>query len=262
MNPSPPANVTILVVEEDESLRETFAEVLAEGGYRATFVSSLKEAYASVDTQTYALVLADLFAGRSPYEFSDAHRLRRYVSPTPIGLLTTQPITSDDAQRAGFAFGLSLPFDIDALLDHVAVAINQPLACEQMQRVETIERYFAALENEDWMTLLSLCTDDVAYYPPHTSPITISRRLRGKSAMRAYAQSSAEHYRNIAFTNLRFYPCPKGIVARFVSAWTTPDDYWRQAAETVHFHFDGQRICQIGVRVNLAVPATVTHTAG
>lgn len=261
MNLPPPADMTILVVEQDDTLRETFAEVLAEGGYSATCVSSLDDAFASLAARPFVLVLADLFVGRSPYEFSEAHRLRRHAAPIPVGLLTTQSLTDEDARRAGFAFGLQLPFDIDELLGHVAATINQPLTCEQQERVEVIARYFAAVEAGDWMTVLSLCTDGITYYPPRDSPLTTSRRLRGKSALRAHLQSSAERYRNVAFTGLQFYPCPKGISVRYLCAWTTPDDYWRQTTESMHIHFHGQRIHQFGMRVNLAVPAAAIHTA-
>lgn len=132
------ADALILVVEQDDGLRETFAEVLAEWGYTATFASSLAEAYQHLDTQTYALVLADLFVGCSPYEFSEAHRLRCYASPTPVGLLTTQPISREEAPHAGFAFGLRLPFDIDELLGCVAATINQPFTPEQRERAEIV----------------------------------------------------------------------------------------------------------------------------
>ena len=263
MNVSPATEeVPILVVEQDEGLRETFAEVLAEGGYTPTFVSSLTEAYQLIDTQTYALVLTDLFAGRSPYEFSEAHRLRRYASPIPVGLLTTQAISCEEACRAGFAFGVRLPFDIDELLSYVATTIDQPFTPEQQERAEVVQRYFASLEARDWMTVLSLCADDVAYYPPSGSVLASVRRLGGKSALRGYLQVSSQHYTSITFTNIRLYSCPRGIVARHTSTWVSPGECWHQAAQTRHFHFDGLRICQVGVRANLATSVVAAPTAG
>lgn len=263
MNVSPTTEeVPILVVEQDEGLRETFAEVLTEGGYTPTFVSSLADAYQLIDTQTYALVLTDLFAGRSRYEFSDAHRLRRYASPTPVGLLTTQAISSEEACHSGFAFGLRLPFDIEELLGCVAATINQPFTPEQQERAEVAQCYFAALETGDWMTVLSLCADDVAYYPPRDSVLASVRRLRGKSALRGYLQISSQHYTSITFTNIRLYPCPRGIAVRYTSTWVTPDEYWHHAAETTHFHFDGLRIRQVGVRVHLTTSVLAAPSAG
>ena len=251
MTSSPPAEIPILVVEEDEGLRQTFTEVLAEDDYAPTFVSSLAEASHHLDTRSYALVLTHLFIGHSHHHRAEAHRLLCYASPTPVGLLTTQTISADDTRHAGFAFSMSLPFDIDDFLGHIAAAIDQPLSHIQRQQAEIVQRYFAALEAGDGATLLSLCSEDVTLYPPRNSVLTTRRRFRGKSDLLAYAQSAAQVYIHAAFTDLRLYPCPKGIAARYTHTWASPDGHRHQAAQTANFHFDGSRIRQVGVRVNL-----------
>lgn len=109
--------------------------------------------------------------------------------------------------------------------------------------------------------MLSLCADGVAYYPAPGSVLTAIRRLWGKSALRGYLQVSSAYYRDVTFTNIRLYPCPRGVAVRYVITWVSPDDNWHQAAETTHFHFDGPHIRQIGVRVNLATSDGATSTA-
>ncbi len=240
----------LLVVSGDADLREVLTTLLSDEGYELRVASTLEDAMALGDEMAFALALADLHAGVSRYSFAPAHVLRRRVRPTPVALLTTESRLKT-VDRAGFAFVQQMPFDVEALLGAVATALDIPLCEERQRRAEVVRRYFAALEAEDWPALLSLCTEDVAYYPPRAS-IAESRRLRGKDALRDYVTRAAAYYRCMSFRDMRFYDMPKGLAARYTGHWVTPDDTRRQAAHTTLFSFEGELIARVGVRVHLA----------
>src|SRR5690348_1200717 len=123
---------SILVLEPDDALRSLLAEMLREEGYQVSVAASLAEGLVWVETQSFALILANLFAGRYPAgSFTPAHTLRRRVQPTPVGLLMTQPLSAEEAQRAGFAFVLSLPFELEDLFSLVAVALHRSFTTVQ-----------------------------------------------------------------------------------------------------------------------------------
>ena len=155
-----------------------------EEGYALTVVSSLEEVPTQFDGETFALVLADVFVGRAPAgSFTPAHQLRRLVYPTPVSLLMTLPWSPEEAERAGFAFVLPMPFDLEDLLAQVATTLQRSLSEEDHQRIRVVERYFAALEREDWQAMLDLCTEDVAFYPLASSPRRTVRQMQGQAAV-------------------------------------------------------------------------------
>jgi CheY-like chemotaxis protein/ketosteroid isomerase-like protein len=242
----------VLIVEAAPELQETFRLLLGEEGYEPDIVATLEEALVRVQEVTYGLILADLFAGKSPQTLTPAHVLRRRVKPTPIGLLTTEMRSEEEAQAAGFAFVVRMPFDLATFLAQVAAALDRPLCVEQRRQAPIVERWFAALEASDWKALLALCTDDVAYYPPSTSVAWEARRLRGKAALRAYSQRAAAYYTHNVFTDVLIYAQPHGLIARHTSHWITPDERRHRAAGATLFHFRGMKICQVGVRADLA----------
>ena len=242
----------VLIVEADPELQDTFRLLLGEEGYEPHIVSTLEEALVRVEEVAYALILADLFAGRSPQTLTPAHVLRRRVAPTPIGLLTTQTRGDEEARAAGFAFVVRMPFDLATFLAQVAAALNRRLREKKRRQAPIVEHWFAALEAEDWKALLALCTDDVAYYPPSTSVAAHARRLRGKAALRTYAKRAAAYYTHNVFTDLLIYAQPRGLIARHTSHWITPDEHRHRVAASTLFHFRGEKICQVGVRADLA----------
>src|SRR5579885_2352347 len=106
----------ILVVEPDDDLREALHTTLQEEGYQVSIAASLQHALSAVDEQSFHLILADIFVGRSPHSFTEAHILRRHVHPTPLAVLTTQQIDQEEAARQKFAFIAQMPFDLAELL--------------------------------------------------------------------------------------------------------------------------------------------------
>jgi CheY-like chemotaxis protein/ketosteroid isomerase-like protein len=243
----------ILLVERDPSLASLLCEVLNSGGYLVSFATSLEAVPAQLEQEAFALVLADVYAGRARAgSFMPAHRLRRLAAPTPVGLLMTVPAAPEEARRAGFAFVLPMPFELADLLAEVAQALQLPLRREDQQRVQVVERFFDAREAEDWSALLALCTEAVDVFPPTPVGLQTARRLRGQAAVRTYFAATAQATRGQTFLHRSYAVVPHGLIVRYVRYWTTPEGARRREAKVGFFHFQGTQLCQVGLRPQLA----------
>lgn len=239
----------ILLVESDPSLVSLLSEVLGDIGCAVSVAESLEAVPAQLTRETFALVLADVYAGSSRAgSFTPAHRLRRQVAPTPLGLLMTVPFAAEETRRAGFAFVIPMPFDLDSLLTQVAITLQPTLSPQDEQRIQAVERSFAAREAEDWQALLELCTEDVVWYPPTASSIHLAGRRQGQAALRASLASAAQAMHAQTFLHPYYVAVPKGLVVRYLRCWTTPEGVRQRETQVALFHFRGERICQIGTR--------------
>lgn len=239
----------ILVVEEDASLQYLLCEVLHAEGFAVAVAASLSAVPDLLAEETFALVLADVFVGSARAgSFTPAHRLRRLAAPTPVGLLMTVPFSPEVAHRAGFAFVLPMPFQLEDLVAEVAQALRLPVRLEDQQRVQVVERFFAAREAEDWAALLAQCTEAVDVFPSTPSGLQTARRLQGQAAMRTYFAATAQAARDQTFLHRAYTVMPHGLVVRYVHYWTTSEGARRREAEVGFFHFRGTQLCQVGFR--------------
>jgi len=240
----------ILIVERDDELRDLLNTLLSEEGYEVHAVSALNDAVRRLDEQVFRLVLADLFIGRSPHGFTEGHILRRRAHPIPVGILTACNIAPEEATRQGFAFLLSEPFEIDDLLALVAAAINQPFSAEQQRLAEIVWRFFTALQDADWQTIATLCTENLTYYPLPSAPFTHARKIQGLSAYLSIAEAARRGMLALRFSMITLFALPKGLAAHYQVSWTPPDDMPQQLTGAMLFHFRGERIAQMGNRQN------------
>lgn len=244
--PYPPPH--ILLVEANPDVTDILYAALQEEGYALSSVNSLDEALEALKTQTFPLILTDLYAGRSRHSFAQAHILRRRAQPIPIGLLTTQNILPEEARREGFAFLVQMPFDLDDLFAQVAAVLHPTLTPEQQRQAEAVQRYFAAINERDWEAMAALCAEDVAYYPPLDSRFARMRKLTGRRAFYAYVEEATRH---VAFRLLQegIYPRRKGLMALYEMRSLLPGSDTPQHMQGVTlFHFQGESISQLGVR--------------
>ncbi len=243
-----PSHPPILLIEANSDLTDILCAALHEEQYGITCVASLDEALELLRTQTFPLILADLYAGRSRHSFTQAHILRRRAQPIPIGLLTTQNVLQEEARREGFAFLVQMPFDLDDLLAQVAAALHPPLTPEQQRQAEVVRRYLTALNERDWEALAALCTDDVAYYPPSDSQFAKTRKLTGRKAFYAYVEESTRHL-TFRVSQADIYPRRKGLMATYTMQSMLPgSNTSQQSQEVALFHFQGEALSQIGIR--------------
>ena len=114
------ATLPILVVDDDESIREFVSVALADEGYRVLTASDGAAALELARRQHPGVILLDM---RMPvmdgWEFSRAYR--RLPSPhAPIVVVTAaRDVAARAAQIQADAF-LAKPFDLDELLDVVS----------------------------------------------------------------------------------------------------------------------------------------------
>lgn len=238
----------VLLAVPDDGIRETLHVLLEDEGYEVHSVATLAEALVKVEEIAFALVLADLYTGHSPYSFTPGHVLRRRVAPCPLALLIMPPLAAEMVEWAGFAFAVTMPFELDALLSRIAIALDRPLTPLQRRQAEIVASYLDAVGAQDWQTALALCIDAVVYHPVRDSLVTGVRTLQGVEAQRAYIEGLAHFYRQTHIAHLRVYARPHGLVARYTGLWETRSGVRKRAAGTGFFRFEGERISQIGMR--------------
>lgn len=261
MVPELASPLPLLVVEADAELQAILVDLLQEEGYQVQGVASLDEALRCVEEQVFALILAHLFAGRSPYALTPAHMLRRRAQPTPVGLLLSLPLPADAGPPAGIAFVLPIPFELNDLIRLVAMTLQSSWSSEQQRQAEVVKQYLTAVHAAEWETVAQLCAAEVAFYPPAGSAATSARKLVGLVALRQYAERTHHHARLLEITDLRLYARPHGVVAHYLSHVVTPDGTLQRLVTTTTFHFVGERIGQVGIRVPLVRRSDQHQTA-
>ena len=247
--PVPGSASRVLVVEPDDELRDLLSVILSEEDYAVESVTSLKDALPRLAEQVFGLILADLYIGRSPHSFTEAHVLRRRAHPIPIGLLTTQKFDAEEVVRQGFAFLIREPFEITELLSIVAATMRRPLSAEQERQAKVAQGFFVAIQNLDWRALETLCAEDIIYYP--LAPAHPARKIQGFSAYRSFTESQRLAYAAYAIEELLIFPTPRGLVAIYRSSWLGPDSKIQRQTGATFLHFRGERIAQIGLRMNI-----------
>lgn len=229
-----PEHAHVLILQPDGALSEVLTEVLQEHGLVVRTASSRT---APLAIGKVGLVLAEL-PGRSPQE------LRAFVAdvaPTPVGLLTSDALAEDP----GAAFVLRKPLDIDELLAFVATALRLPDAAPAQARL--VERYFAALANNDWTALGELVDDNVVYNLPTEAPH--GGIIVGRDAFLAYSAEVFGRYPDVAFTVRQQLPLPLSRVASYTGSWSTANGRVTLPGHVV-FGFAGDKIARIGVHLD------------
>jgi len=108
---------TILVVDDDQEIREMIAEALALDGYRVISASNGKIALEQAREEPPDLIVLDLMMPvMNGWEFLEAQREDPDLAPVPVIVDTAFPETQLD----GAAAILQKPFDVDTLLATVA----------------------------------------------------------------------------------------------------------------------------------------------
>jgi DNA-binding response OmpR family regulator len=240
----------ILVVEHDQGIAELLSTFLEREEYEPQLAPSLEIALERIDEQVFHLVLTDLFVERPRYPFRRVRRLLQYCPPTPAGLMTGWQVSPEEARRQGFDFLLQKPFDLDLALAQIATSLSQSLTSEQEVQAELAGHFFEALEARNQEALERLLMDDITYYLPSHLAFPPGGKVRGRAAYLAYLLEAFNRYRDPAFDEVLLYPRPRGIAARYCLHWRATDGTRQQMAGATLFHFQGDRIRQIGIRLN------------
>lgn len=239
----------ILLVEDDRDVRETLVSLLHDEGYQTAETSTLDDAFALLDSTTFDLIMTDLLNHDQERPLASVLLLRERATPTPVAVLSGWMAAGQSPGAADFAFVMTKPFDLDALLTAIAAALQQSkvFSPEEEQRAQVVRQYFAALSTSDWDTLVGLCADNVTYVLPGNDPL--SATVEGKSAFRAYAETVFAQFPAARFEQVSTYVTPGGMAARYQARWLGTNKVEQVQAGAVVFQFTGIQIQRIGIRL-------------
>ena len=121
----------LLVVDDEQSIREMFKILLEEDGYEVDLVSDGKEAISKIESQPYDLVITDLMMP----EVGGMEVLKRSkeISPNTLLIMMTAYATAEsavDAMKVGAYDYIMKPFKID----EVRLVIERALEKSRLQR--------------------------------------------------------------------------------------------------------------------------------
>lgn len=113
----------ILIVDDDSSIRETIAEVLAEEGYVVKVATNGAEALAAIERDPPALVLLDM---RMPVldGWAVARALAERGPAPPLIVMSAARESDNWSQEIAAAAVLTKPFDLNDLLAAVEWALH------------------------------------------------------------------------------------------------------------------------------------------
>lgn len=115
--------IQILVVEDDQDMRDTMQVALEAEGYTVTTASSLQSALDLIEAQTFHLIVSDLFASSPTNALGTVAPLVARAYPTAVGIVSGWRISQEEIARSGIRFRLPKPFDLDTLLEVVAASL-------------------------------------------------------------------------------------------------------------------------------------------
>jgi len=211
----------VLLLDPNEETRSSLGRLLMEEGYAVTGAASSEEAQEFFEARCFHLLLANLPGG--PSFGGLAHQLLRLSRPTPVGVITDQPLHPGAEMLLGLAFYLPRSVDQRDLLRLMQSVINPPLSEEQQRQVGIVRRFFTAIETADWERMTSLCHQDFVCYPPVQSKAAFAQELRGALAYRNYQETVRRQYPGYHAEEELLYPQMYSIAARYRFGWLSPE---------------------------------------
>lgn len=110
----------VLVVEDDEGLRETVAEILAEAGYAVSSAGDGREALFEADAHRPDVILLDLMMPvMDGWQFRAEQQLRPALAGVPVIVLSACSDLAGTPSLGEVAALFGKPFDIGELLEGI-----------------------------------------------------------------------------------------------------------------------------------------------
>ncbi|HEY7122956.1 MAG TPA: hypothetical protein VH540_03295 [Ktedonobacterales bacterium] len=253
------SSARLLIVERDAGVKYLLADLLQQEGYFISQASSLAEAQALLEEQTYHLVLSDLFSATTEDRFVFVEHLRAAAFPTPVGLITGWHVAEEEISKRGFALLVRKPFDLTAFFSSIAAYLNVPLSPEEARQGQVVQALLNAGAAKDWKVVASLCTEEVSFFLPGNT--SLSGTVSGMEAFCDYLDGALRYFPGLRNEEVVIYHRPYGIAARYCMRWHGLDGRPQQMVSSLLLEFTGERISRIGARTNDARLAAVVEQA-
>lgn len=118
----------VLVVDDEDTLRELVAEALREAGYRVDLAANGAEALRLMRKRLPHVIVLDLMMPRLDGSgFVELMRLNPRFAAVPVLLASAADDASEAATRLGARACLAKPFEMDELVQTVAELVGAPL---------------------------------------------------------------------------------------------------------------------------------------
>jgi CheY-like chemotaxis protein len=123
--PADTASAAILVVDDDEFIREALCEALEVEGYRVTVAGNGAEALAKLGADLPNVILLDLMMPvMNGWQFRERQLADPRLSPIPVIVLSAHGHGAQAAAVLSSAAFLAKPFSLDHLLEAVETAVG------------------------------------------------------------------------------------------------------------------------------------------
>jgi two-component system chemotaxis response regulator CheY len=120
---------TVLVVEDDPSIRDVIADVLEDKGFRVLPAANGSDALQQLESVRPDVVVLDLLMPvMHGWAFMESYLEKTGGAPIPIVVVSVNPALPRSYNRLGVASVVSKPFDVDLLAQAVEQASAQSQA--------------------------------------------------------------------------------------------------------------------------------------
>jgi CheY-like chemotaxis protein len=119
----------VLVVEDDDAIREVITDVLDDHGFRVASAGNGEEALAALDRSMPDVVVLDLLMPvMHGWAFMESYGDKTKGAPIPIVVVSANPILPRSYDRLGVRRCIGKPFALDDLIDAVEDALRPSTA--------------------------------------------------------------------------------------------------------------------------------------
>ena len=119
----------VLVVEDDESIRNVITDVLEDRGYRVIGASNGADALDQLDqTRPDVMVLDLLMPVMHGWDFMESYAEKTDGALIPIVVVSVNPVLPRSFDRFGVQSVVRKPFDVDVLAESVEAALELDIA--------------------------------------------------------------------------------------------------------------------------------------
>jgi len=117
----------VLIVEDEEAIREVIGDVLQDRGFRVMSASNGADALQRLDTMRPDVMVLDLLMPvMHGWAFMEAYSEKTGGVPIPIVVVSVNPALPRSFARFGVRHIIAKPFDVDELVDAVEDAARAP----------------------------------------------------------------------------------------------------------------------------------------